>query len=163
MIAGRRTGSTTSQKFAAKFWFRAYDRHNVQNTTTEQTETKSFLLKKHALFAKKSSAAMQRQISLCQPTPQKKKKNETHEPECWHACWGRKATHTDIVVGHRDMTHSFDTLVGHSCLTLLCNILVNHSYSTLLWDTLAWHVFSTLLRGTFTCDTLTWHVFFTLL
>ena len=102
------------------------------------------------------------------------KPDETHEPECWHVCWGRKAIHTDIVVGPPDMTRWSDTLVRHSCLTVLRNTLVSHSYFALSWDTLTWHVFSTLLRGhsyltrfldtlvghsdlTLLYDTLTWH------
>ena len=94
-----------------------------------------------------------------------KKQNETHEPECWHVCWGRKAIHPDIVAVHPDMTDWFDALVGHMGSTLLCNILVRHSCFTLLWDYLPWHTFLTLLRSllletsylTLSQDTLTWH------
>ena len=86
----------------------------------------------------------------------------------------------DIVVGHPDMTHWFDTtLVGHSCLFLLRNTLVTlvlgalneyfcgkllldtlvrHAYLTLLWDTLTSHA------SQHSCgNTLTWHFCRTLL
>lgn len=47
-------------------------------------------------------------------------------------------TYSCIVVGHHDMTHSFDSLVGHSCSTLLRNTFGSHSYFTLLWDMSCW-------------------------
>ena len=98
------------------------------------------------------------------------KQDEAHEPECWHVCWGRKATHIDIVVVHPDMTHWFwhsgrtlllDTIAQHCCETLLLYTLVGHFdlthylgilAGTLLLHTLTWRVFLTRLQVT-----LTWH------
>ena len=62
----------------------------------------------------------------------KTRQNETHDPECCHVCWGRKARLTvwhfppKTIVGHPDMTHWFDMLVGHCCWTLLRNTLARH-------------------------------------
>ena len=104
-------------------------------------------------------------------------KNETHEPECWHVCWGRKAIfitfsrHScgtpwhDTLIWQSGRTLLLDNIAQHPCETLLLDTLIWHSDLTLLWATLTWHSCGALLLDTFVgrsyltrfLDTLTCH------
>ena len=88
-------------------------------------------------------------------TKKKKKnlKNETHEPECWHICWRRRAILITFSTGHSCATPWHDTLIWHCGKTILLDNIAQHSCETLLLDTL-WS--DTLSRHS--CeDTLVWH------